>query len=169
MACPRCSKKKDVRTGRWSPRGEWPAAASAERSSAAAFLGETRGHRSPGPDTLLHPRTPEKIPRGAGCPGRALVASRRFARHGSSRTVFREGGSILRPGDTGHPTRTRAPTSGGALLFPRRTEHECGRHHARAPLASYNAASTRSVNGGHASTAHGPKSRSVSTTHAAPA
>ena len=37
------------------------------------------------------------------------------------------------------------------------------------PRVPYSAASTRSVNGGHASTAHGPKSRSVSTTHAAPA
>src|SRR5690606_39572559 len=102
--------------GRGRSRGGLSAEPGAGRPTArgtprGAAKGWDPGTRVARRRTLL-PTIPSRdlFPAREGCPDRALVASRRMAQHGSSRTVFREGSRYVSPGDTGRPARTRSTT-----------------------------------------------------------
>src|SRR6185369_8948879 len=60
-AAGRWGRSDGVRAGCWSPRGGGHSTAPAERYSVLALLVETRGHRSPGPDSSSNDGGPRKI------------------------------------------------------------------------------------------------------------
>jgi hypothetical protein len=167
-----------VRGGRRSPLGAWPL---------AAAKGETRGHGSPASDSSYNPARPGFVPRreGGRCPSRVLVASRRTAHLGSSRTgIPRRRLSIAarghrspdpdsmlqRPGrrdDSRIPGVSRVTRRGAARVPVPPLASGRARNRRSCSGGRQSASSTRSLKGAQPSCAQVSKSRSVSTTQAA--